>query len=182
MSEIDYPEEFIPIAAGLKRLPYLSPSADFADRVMSRVSRMHSASAPAPIVAARPMLDVIRGGAPRALEHVPDSALGRSRRRRLLKVAVGVPATIGVLVAVSILFAQLDVLALFLSAAAAQLGTVDGIIGAGAGTLVLGDTAMAALESGTAQAVILYIAMAAGVIAGYSGIKVAAEIARRKAA
>jgi len=122
VSEIDYPEDFIPIAAGLKRLPNLSPRAGFADRVMSGVSIPQAEGAPTPVVAARPRLDVIRGGVPASLRHVPDAALVRSRRRRLLKVAVAVPTTIGVFVAVSILFAQLDLLGIILSAAAAQLG------------------------------------------------------------
>ena len=100
MSDIDYPEEFTPIAAGLQRLPYLSPSPKFADRVMARV-HVRGVQAPAAVVARRP-LSVIQGGA----EYVPDAALVKSRRRRLMQVAVGVPATVGVLIAVSVIFAQ----------------------------------------------------------------------------
>lgn len=178
MSEIDYPEEFTPIAAGLKRLPYLTPSPKFADRVISRVARLQSSESPDAIVA-QPRLSVIKGG---AIEHSPDWALVRSRRRRLMLVAVGVPATVGVLIAVSVLFAQLDVLAVVLGAAAAELAPVAGIIGAGVGNLVLGGDAMAALQAGSVQAAFLYLVMAAGLLAGYSGIRFAAEIARRRAA
>jgi hypothetical protein len=177
VSEIDYPEEFIPIAAELQRLPYLTPSAKFADRVMARV-RIQRAQAPAAIVAP-PRLSVVRGG---AVEHVPDSALVKSRRRRLLQVAVGVPATVGVLIAVSVIFAQLDVLAVFLSVAAAEMGPVVGVIGASAGNYFLGSDVMATLQAGSAQTALLYMVMVIGLISGYSGIKVAAEIAKRKAA
>jgi hypothetical protein len=177
VSEIDYPEEFTPIAAGLQRLPYLSPSPKFADRVMSRV-RIQGAAAPAGMVAA-PRLSVVRGG---AVGHVPDSALVRSRRRQLLTVAVGVPAGIGMLIAVSVLFAQLDVLAVMLSAGAAGISPVVGIIGATAGNLFLGSDVMLTLEAGTAQAALLYIVMVVGLVAGFSGIKLAGEIAKRKAA
>jgi hypothetical protein len=176
VSEIDYPEEFTPIAAGLQRLPYLSPSAKFADRVMSRVHVQGAARSPG-IVEARG-LSVIRGGA----EHVPDSALVRSRRRQLLKVAVGVPAGVGMLIAVSVLFAQLDVLAVMLSAAATGLTPVIGIIGSTAGNYFLGGDVMMTLEAGSAQTALLYLVMVLGLVCGYSGIKLAAEIAKRKAA
>jgi hypothetical protein len=179
VSEIDYPEEFTPIAAGLKRLPYLAPSANFADRVISRVTRLGGSNAPAPVNAAQPRLEVVRGG---AVGYVPDSALVKARRRRLMKVAVGVPVAAGVLIAVAVLFAQLDVIAVLLSASAVQLGIVIGVIGTGVGNLVLGDAAMATLQTATPQAALLYLEMVFGLIAGYSGIKVAGEIARRKAA
>lgn len=177
MSEIDYPEEFTPIAAGLQRLPYLSPSPKFADRVMSRV-RIQGAGAPAGIVAA-PKLSVIQGGATR---HVPDSALVRSRRRQLLTAAVGVPAGVGILIAVSVIFAQLDVLTVMLSAGAAGLSPVVGIIGATAGNLFLGSDVMMTLEAGTAQTALIYMVMVLGLVGGYSGLKLAGEIAKRKAA
>lgn len=170
MSEIDYPEEFTPIAAGLQRLPYLSPSAKFADRVMSRV-RIQSAKAPE--------LSVVQGG---ATGHVPDSALVRSRRRKLITVAVGVPAGVGILIAVSVIFAQLDVLTVLLSAGAAGVSPVIGVIGATAGNLFLGSDVMMTLEAGTAQTVLIYIVMVLGLVGGYSGIKLAGEIAKRKAA
>ncbi|MDQ6718774.1 MAG: hypothetical protein M3Z17_10580 [Gemmatimonadota bacterium] len=177
MSEIDYPEDFIPIAAEIQRLPYLSPSAKFADRVMSRV-RIQGAEAPLAVVAP-PRLSVIQGG---ARHHVPDSALVKSRRRQLMRVAVGVPATVGVLFAVSILFAQLDVLSVLLGAAGAELGTVIGIAGATTGNYFLGSDVMTALQAGSAQSALVYMVMVLGLVAGYSGIKVAAEIAKRKAA
>ncbi len=177
MSDIDYPEEFTPIAAGLQRLPYLSPSAKFADRVMSRV-RIQGAEAPLAVVTP-PRLSVIQGG---SRQHVPDSALVKSRRRQLMKVAIGVPATVGVLLAVSVLFAQLDVLSVLLGAGGAELGTIIGIAGATTGNYFLGSDVMTALQAGSAQSALVYLVMVLGLVAGYTGIKVAAEIAKRKAA
>ena len=43
MIEHDFPEDFVPIAAELQRLPYLSPSRDFADNVIARIDRLHPA-------------------------------------------------------------------------------------------------------------------------------------------
>lgn len=177
MSEIDYPEDFTPIAAELQRLPYLSPSPKFADRVMSRV-RIQRAEVPAGILAA-PQLSVIRGS---AAVHVPNSALVKSRRRQVMKVAVGVPAAVGVFIAVSVIFAQLDVLAILLGAAGAELGSVVGVIGAATGNYFLGTDVMTTLAAGSAQAALVYVVMVLGLLAGYSGIRLAAEIARRKAA
>lgn len=177
MSEIDYPEEFTPIAAELQRLPYLSPSPKFADRVMSRV-RIQGAAAPVGMVEA-PRLSVVRGG---VSGYVPDSALVKSRRRQLLKVAVGVPAGVGMLIAVSVIFAQLDVLAALLSAGAAGLSPVVGVIGATAGNYILGSDVMATAAAGSAQTALLYIVMVLGLVGGYSGIRFAGEIAKRKAA
>ena len=82
----------------------------------------------------------------------------------------------------SVIFAQLDVLAVFLSVAAAEMGPVVGVIGASAGNYFLGSDVMATLQAGSAQTALLYMVMVVGLISGYSGIKVAAEIAKRKAA
>ncbi len=178
LSDIDYPEDFIPIAAGLQRLPYLSPSAGFADRVISRVERLQRAEGH-DLVTAQPRLEVVRGG---AVARVPESALVRQRRRQLVKLAVGVPVAAGVLIAVSILFTQLDLLASLLTASLVQMGGVVGVIGTTVGSAVLGDAAMTTLEAGSAQAALLYLVMTVGLISGFSGIRVAAEIAKRKAA
>ena len=40
------PDDFVPIEQALKRLPYFEPSADFADRVMARVTRFQDVAAP----------------------------------------------------------------------------------------------------------------------------------------
>jgi hypothetical protein len=182
MSEMDYPEEFAPIAAGLKRLPTFSPSARFADKVIAGVTRLHASEAietvrPTPTSHSR--LEVIRGG---AVRHVPDSALVKARRRRMLKVAVAVPVSIGTLIAVSVLFAQLDLVAILLSTAIGEMSVGAAAVAVSAGSFVIGDAAVASLEAGTAQAALLYLVIAVGLLAGYGGIKTAAEIARRKAA
>ena len=43
MIEHDFDQDFVPIAAELQRLPYMSPSRDFADRVISQIDRLQSA-------------------------------------------------------------------------------------------------------------------------------------------
>lgn len=179
MSEMDYPEEFAPIAAGLKRLPTYSPSAKFADKVIAGVTRLRASESLETVRPSAPRLEVIRGG---AVRHVPDSALVQSRRRRILKVAVAVPVSIGTIIAVSVLFAQLDLVAILLSTAVSELSVGAGAFAATAGSFVIGDAAVASLEAGTAQAALLYLVIAVGLLAGYGGIKTAAEIARRKAA
>lgn len=176
---MDYPEEFTPIAAGLKRLPYFSPSADFSDRVIAGVTRLHAPGAQAPPEVRPPQLEVIRGAVPR---YAPGVAVTAARRRRAIKIAVAVPASIGIFVAVSVLFAQLDMVAILLSTAGAELGTLASVMAVSAGSLVLGDAAMATIEAGAAQATLLYLVIAVGLLAGYGGIKTAAAIARRKAA
>jgi hypothetical protein len=179
MSEMDYPEEFAPIAAGLKRLPTYSPSAKFADKVIAGVTRLHSSEALETVRPAPPRLEVIRGG---AVRHVPDSTLVKARRRTMLKLAVAVPVSLGTIIAVSVLFAQLDLVAILLSTAVAEMSAGAGTLAVTAGGFVIGDAAMASLEAGTAQAALLYLVIAVGLLAGYGGIKTAAEIARRKAA
>ena len=61
MIEHDFPEEFVPIAAELQRLPYLSPSRDFADRVIAGIDRLQPAQAVAPVLASR-HLELHEGG------------------------------------------------------------------------------------------------------------------------
>ena len=45
MIEHDFDEDFTPIAAELQRLPYLSPSRGFADRVISRIDKLNASAA-----------------------------------------------------------------------------------------------------------------------------------------
>src|ERR1700737_839498 len=61
MIEHDFDEDFVPIAAELQRLPYLSPSRDFADRVVSRIDRLQPARGLAPVIASR-HLELQQGG------------------------------------------------------------------------------------------------------------------------
>src|SRR3954467_11267518 len=60
MIEHDFPEEFVPIAAELQRLPYLSPSRGFADRVISRIDRLQPEGV-ASVIASR-HLELHQGG------------------------------------------------------------------------------------------------------------------------
>jgi len=61
MIEHDFPEDFTPIAAELQRLPYMSPSRGFADRVISRIDRLNPAARLAPVAEKR-HLELQQGG------------------------------------------------------------------------------------------------------------------------
>ena len=50
------------------------------------------------------------------------------------------------------------------------------------GALVLGPSAIAYLQAGALQAVLLYMTLVVGLVGGYAAIRTAAHIAKRKAA
>src|SRR4051812_21026944 len=108
MIDHDFPEEFVPIAAELQRLPYLSPSRDFADRVMSGIEKFH-APATASSAMAPGRLEVHRGGQ-RAVASRGKMAVARATG----KAVVGV----GLVVVAAFMFFEIDVLTAILSAAA----------------------------------------------------------------
>ena len=79
MIEHDFDEDFVPIAAELQRLPYLSPSRDFADRVISGIDRLQPARAVAPVLASR-HLELHQGG--QQAVDTGNYAIGKIPRRR----------------------------------------------------------------------------------------------------
>lgn len=179
MIEHDFDEDFVPIAAELQRLPYLSPTGDFADRVIARIDRLQPAMDATPIVASR-NLELRRGGQPVRAAHRP---LGAARRPMGVVRATGT-AVVGVtlIAAAAFMFFEVDVLTAMLSAAVSQYAFTIAAVGAQVGALVLGADTMAFLQAGAIQAMLLYIALFAGLISGYAGIRTAAKIAKRKAA
>jgi hypothetical protein len=80
------------------------------------------------------------------------------------------------------MFFEIDILTAILSAATAQYAFAIAAAGTEIGTLVLGPTAIAYLEAGSLDAVVLYMTLVAGLFAGYGAIRTAAHIAKRKAA
>ena len=171
MIEHDFPEEFVPIAAELQRLPYLSPSRGFADRVISRIDRLQPAQDLAPVLASR-HLELHQGGR---------RAVSRARPRSLVR-ATG-RATVGVtlIAAAAFVLFEVNVLTAIL-AAATQYAFALAAVGAQVGALVLGPEAIAYLQAGALQAVLLYLTLAVGLFGGYAAIRTAAHIAKRKAA
>lgn len=172
MIEHDFDEDFVPIAAELQRLPYLSPSREFADRVISRIDRLQPAQDANSIVASR-HLELHEGG---------QKAVVRRRSVGLVRGTTKAVATVGLLAAAAFMFFEIDVLTAILSAAASQYAFAIAAVGAQVGTLVLGADTIAFLQAGALGAVLLYLTLAVGLFGGYAAIRTAAHIAKRKAA
>jgi hypothetical protein len=172
MIEHDFDEDFVPIAAELQRLPYLSPSRDFADRVISRIDRLQPARDANSIVASR-HLDLQQGG---------QRAVVPRRKVNLVRGTARAVAGAGLIAAAAFMFFEIDVLTAILSAAASQYAFVIAAAGAQVGTVVLGADTIAFLQAGAVEAVLLYLTLAVGLFGGYAAIRNAAHIAKRKAA
>jgi hypothetical protein len=172
MIEHDFPEDFVPIAAELQRLPYLSPSGDFADRVISRIDRLQPARGVAPVVASR-HLELQQGGQQAVVPRRKVSVV-----RGTARAAVGV----GLVAVAAFMFFEIDVLTAILGAAASQYAFAIAAVGAQVGSVVLGPETIAYLQAGALEAVLLYMTLAAGLVGGYAVIRTAAHIAKRKAA
>lgn len=172
MIEHDFDEDFVPIAAELQRLPYLTPSRDFADRVISRIDSLRPAMDANSIVASR-HLDLNRGGQQAV---VPRRKFGVVRGTA--KAVVGV----GLIAVAAFMFLEIDILTAVLSAAVSQYAFVIGAVGAQVGTMVLGADTIAILQAGAVEAILLYLTLAVGLFGGYAAIRTAAQIAKRKAA
>ena len=172
MIEHDFDEEFVPIAAELQRLPYLSPSRDFADRVISRIDRLQPARALAPVVASR-HLELGQGG---------QQAVVPRRKLGVVRGTGKAVATVGLVAVAAFMFLEVDILTAILSAAATQYAFVIAAVGAQVGAAVLGPETIAFLQAGAVEAVLLYLTLVIGLFGGYAVIRTAAHIAKRKAA
>ena len=171
MIEHDFDEEFVPIAAELQRLPYLSPSRDFADRVIARIDRLQPARI-APVTDAR-HLELHRGG---------QQAVTLRRQISVLRATGRATAGVALIAAAAFMFFEIDVLTAILGAAVTQYAVTIAAAGTQIGAIVLGSETIAYLQAGALQAIVLYIALAFGLIGGYAGVRTAAHIAKRKAA
>ncbi|HKR09840.1 MAG TPA: hypothetical protein VJS39_11660 [Gemmatimonadaceae bacterium] len=172
MIEHDFEEEFVPIAAELQRLPYMSPSRDFADRVIARIDRLQPARELAPVVASR-HLELHRGG---------QQAVAQRRPMGLARATGTAVVGVALIAAAAFMFFEVDVLTAMLSAAVSQYAFTIAAVGTQLGGLVLGADTIAYLQAGAVQAAVLYIALFVGLVGGYAGIRTAAQIAKRKAA
>ena len=172
MIEHDFDEEFVPIAAELQRLPYMSPSRGFADRVIAGIDRLQPARDVAPILASR-HLELHQGGQQAVTRRRPVSVVRATGR-----------ATVGValIAAAAFMFFEVDVLTAILAAASTQYAFAIAAVGAQVGAMVLGPETIAFLQAGAIQAVLLYLTLAVGLFGGYGAIRTAAHIAKRKAA
>jgi len=172
MIEHDFEEEFVPFAAKLQRLPYMSPSRDFADRVIARIDRLQPARELAPVVASR-HLELHRGG---------QQAVAQRRPMGVVRATGTAVVGVALIAAAAFMFFEVDVLTAMLSAAVSQYAFTIAAVGTQLGALVLGADTIAYLQAGALQAALLYIALFVGLVSGYAGIRTAAQIAKRKAA
>jgi len=170
MIEHDFPEDFTPIAAELQRLPYMSPSRGFADRVISRIDRLNPSARLAP--AQEPHLQVVRGG----------QAAVRRRPVGVVRVVGTAVAGVALVTVAAFMFVGIDLLTAILAAGASQYAMAIAAVSAEAGALVLGAETIGYLQAGAVEAVLLYLTLAVGLFGGYAGIRTAASIAKRKAA
>jgi len=172
MIEHDFDEEFVPIAAELQRLPYLSPSRDFADRVIAGIDRLQPARGVAPVLASR-HLELHQGG---------QQAVIPRRRMGVMRATGRATAGVALIAAAAFMFFEVDVLTAILAAATTQYAFAIAAVGAQVGSLVLGPETIAYLQAGAIQSVLLYMTLAVGLFGGYGAIRTAAHIAKRKAA
>jgi hypothetical protein len=172
MIEHDFDEEFVPIAAELQRLPYLSPSRDFADRVIAGIDRLQAAQGVAPVLASR-HLELHQGG---------QQAVIPRRRMGVMRATGRATAGVALIAAAAFMFFEVDVLTAILAAATTQYAFAIAAVGAQVGSVVLGPETIAYLQAGAVQAVLLYMTLAVGLFGGYGAIRTAAHIAKRKAA
>lgn len=172
MIEHDFDEEFVPIAAELQRLPYMSPSRGFADRVIAGIDRLQPATDVAPVLASR-HLELHQGGQQAVVRRRPVGIVRATGR-----------ATVGValIAAAAFMFFEVDVLTAILAAASTQYAFAIAAVGAQVGGAVLGPETIAYLQAGAVQAVLLYLTLAVGLFGGYAAIRTAAHITKRKAA
>jgi hypothetical protein len=171
MIEHDFPEDFTPIAAELQRLPYMSPSRGFADRVISRIDRLNPRLGLAPSPEAR-YLELHQGG----------QAVAPRRRPGVVRVVGTAVAGAGLVTVAAFMFVGIDLLTAILMAGASQYALAIAAFAAEAGAFVLGANTIAYLQAGAIEAVLLYLTLALGLLGGYAGIRTAASIAKRKAA
>jgi len=172
MIEHDFDEEFVPIAAELQRLPYMSPSRDFADRVIAGIDRLQPAMDAKSTVATRQHLELHRGG----------QAIAQRRPMGVVRATGTAVVGVALIAAAAFMFFEVDVLTAMMSAAVSQYAFTIAAVGTQLGSLVLGADTIAFLQAGAVQAMLLYMALFVGLVSGYAGIRTAAQIAKRKAA
>jgi len=172
MIEHAFDEEFVPIAAELQRLPYMSPSRGFADRIIAGIDRLQPAKAVGPVLASR-HLELHQGGQQAVVSRRPMGVV-----RATTRAGVGV----ALIAAAAFMFFEVDVLTAILAAASTQYAFAIAAVGAQVGAVVLGPETIAYLQAGALQAVLLYLTLAVGLFGGYAAVRTAAQIAKRKAA
>ncbi len=175
-------EEFAPIAAAMKRLPYFEPSSHFADRVIARVN----IAQPARVAVARESYPVRHRAAP--LPHASAPHIGRTAPYfpRSLPARI---AAVALLASLSVTMSAVALMAMFqmdLFVFVAQVfgeGTIAFLasLAADVGSAAAGTVAGSAATAGTASGLAVIGSFAAGAIAATAGLRAAASINRKAA-
>jgi hypothetical protein len=173
-------EDFTAIEAALKELPYFSPSANFADKVMARVSL---AGAQVPAVQERRAIEPRWTEAPieRRAAAVPQTDYRRSIPARL--AAASLVATVGVTMTAVLLVAVFDVNLLVLVSRIFGAGTVGFFTSMVNGTSSSISVAAsgAGASAGTAAGAAAIGSFVAGAAVATAGLRVAATVSRKAA-
>lgn len=172
-------EEFEPIAAAMKELPYFSPSPHFADKVMAHV-RVGTASAPVPI-RALPERYTAPLAERRGYAQVQPADIRRSIPARI--AAAALVASVGVTMAAVALVALFNVDLFLLVSRVFGQGTMSFLatLATDASATATSTAAGAAASAGTATGAAVIGSFAAGVIAATAGLRAAASASRRAA-
>ena len=184
MKDDTTPEEFEPIAAAMKRLPYFAPSPHFADRVMARVHVAPGAQmpviakvAPASYPARRPIV-VPERAQPAA---PPAHYFPRSIPARIAAVALLGTLSVAMSLVALISMFQVDLLVfvarVFGENAIGFLAALGADAAATATTTATGSVAAAGTITGAA----VIGSFALGAIAATAGLRAAASASRRAA-
>lgn len=187
MTDFKSEEEFAPIAAAMKELPYFAPSPDFADKVMARVRLPGAARVPAavekrdisparPRPVAYPQYDIDRRASP-----VPATDVRRSIPARI--AVAGLVATLGVTMATVALvaFFNLDLLMLVSRVFGPGTMTFLSSLVTDASATASATASGAVASAGTATGAAVVGSFAAGVVAATVALRAAASASRRAA-
>jgi hypothetical protein len=172
------PEDFGPVEAALKRLPYFDPSPDFADKVMARVTRFQVRAAPGMI---QPVHRV------RMPELVPEREevvhyMRRPLPVRLVGTALLASAAVTMsLVALMVVFRP-DLFMMVVGAFGNQSLGFLSILANETGAAVLGETGLGYVKSAGSMAGIATMATFAAGALGATALLRAAASSTRKAA
>lgn len=189
MTDRNTDEEFAPIAAAMKELPYFAPSPHFADKVMARV-RVGTADVPVEVKA--PAVEPARI---RALPERYSAPLAERRSHALAShgdlrrsipariAAAALVASAGMTMAAVALVALFNVDLFLLVSRVFGQGTMSFLatLAADVSATATSTAAGAAASAGTAAGAAVIGSFAAGVIAATAGLRAAASASRRAA-
>jgi hypothetical protein len=170
------PDDFVHIEQALKRLPYFEPSAGFADRVMTRVTRFDDVAAPGRIN------PVARERVVRMPELVPqrdDEVVHYLRRPLPVRVAaIALLGSAAVTMSVIALIAvfRLDLFMLVINTFGEQGLGFLAVLGNQAAAAVLGDTAVGYLDAaGSVAGVAMMASFAVGAVGATTFLRAASS-------